>query len=105
MPYERATVPTATFPRLGVGLVVVSAAIKCAPLTRGTRLDEEPSYQLIVDLGPHLGGIVVMGPVDLPSSAGVRLSPRGAPVAHGTMRRRQSRVRSTMNRHRHRPRR
>ena len=65
--------------------------------------EKEPSFQQVVDLGPHLGRIVVVWPIDLPPSAGLPLSLRGAPVEHGAMCRRQSRVRSAMNRHRHLP--
>jgi hypothetical protein len=44
-----------------------------------------PSRKAPVDLGPHFGGIVVVGSVDLPSRAGLALSLRGAPVKHGPM--------------------
>src|SRR5215469_16401341 len=51
--------------------------------------EKEPSFQQVVDLGPHLGRIVIVGPIDLPPSAGLPLSLRGAPVEHGAMCRRQ----------------
>lgn len=67
----------------------------------GTRLEKEPSFQQVVDLGPHLGGIVVVGTVDLPSRAGRSLSPCGAPVNHGLMCLPQPRIGSPMHSHRH----
>lgn len=57
-------------------------------LSIATSLEEEPSFQQVVDLGPHLCGIVVVWPIDLPPSAGLLLSLRGAPVEYGAMCRR-----------------
>jgi hypothetical protein len=36
--------------------------------------EKEPSFQQVVDLGSHLGRIVVVWPIDLPPSAGLALS-------------------------------
>ncbi|HLJ35952.1 MAG TPA: hypothetical protein VKU38_20000 [Ktedonobacteraceae bacterium] len=67
------------------------------------KLQAEPSRQEPVDLGPHPGGIVVVGSVDLPSRAGLSLSLRGAPANHGLMCLPQPRIWSPMHGHRRLP--
>ena len=76
---------------------------QCSLLGCGTLLEKEPSFQQVVDLGPHLGRIVVVWPIDLPPSAGLSLSLRGAPVNHGLMCLPQPRIWSPMHGHRHLP--
>src|SRR5262249_25554348 len=71
--------------------------------TRSTKGSVALSRKEPVDLGPHLGGIVVVGSVDLPSRAGLSLSLRGAPVNHGPMCPPQPRIWSPMHGHCHLP--
>ena len=73
------------------------------PLEHGTRRRRAPSRKAPVDLGPHLGGIVVVGSIDLPSRAGRSLSLRSAPVNYGLMCLSQPRIGSPMHGHRHLP--
>src|SRR5205085_1378534 len=69
---------------LGEGAnVVVLLQTPTKPTRTWHEASGAPSRQEPVDLGPHLGGILVVGSVDLPSRAGLLLSLRGAPVNHG----------------------
>src|SRR5438876_9324140 len=76
---------------------------KRTPLEHGARRSAEVSRQEPVDLGPHLGRIVIVGSVDLPSRASLSLSLRGAPVNYGLMCLPQPRIGSPMHGHRRLP--